>query len=515
MAKGKSKLIIRNASFKDVKEIHELSLKVYTEMPPDSMDVVRAQINNYPDGHFVAEYEGKIVGYCSTIRVPEKIALGKHTWRGATGGGYGSTHDAKGDYLYGVDIFVDPDYRGLKIGERFYKERKRLCKYHRLKGIVFAGRMPLLSKRIKKIGSVENYIEQVKEKKIRDPVLTFQIRNGFEIIGILKNYLPIDRKSLGYAAHMIWKNPDYVESAVSTGTPSTKMPQNVRVATVQYHQRKINSFEDFKTVFTYFVDVASDYQCDFVVFPELFTMQLLSIENESMPPHESMEKLTSYTNDLRELFSDTAIKYNVNIIAGSHPVKMDKNEIQNICFICLRDGSVHEQPKIHVTPNEKYWWNVTGGNKVSAIDTDCGPIGVLICYDIQFPEICRHLVDQGANILFVPYMTEERHGYNRIRYCAQARAIENQCYVVMSGNVGNLPRVHNMDINYAQSCIITPCDFPFARDGIASDTTPNVETIAIADISLENLFHARNAGTVQNLKDRRHELYGITWHKRY
>ena len=74
-----------------------------------------------------------------------------------------------------------------------------------------------------------------------------------------------------------------------------------------------------------------------------------------------------------------------------------------------------------------------------------------------------------------------------MRYCAQARAVENQCYVVMAGNVGNLPKVDNMDIQYSQSCVLTPCDFPFARDGIAADTTPNVEMVAIADLPLDSL----------------------------
>lgn len=83
----------------------------------------------------------------------------------------------------------------------------------------------------------------------------------------------------------------------------------------------------------------------------------------------------------------------------------------------------------------------------------------------------------GAAILFVPFCTDERQSYMRVRYCAQARAVENQCFVVMAGNVGNLPKVENMDIQYSQSCVLTPCDFPFARDGIASDTTPNVEMV--------------------------------------
>ena len=148
---------------------------------------------------------------------------------------------------------------------------------------------------------------------------------------------------------------------------------------------------------------------------------------------------------------------------------------------------------------------------LNAIETDCGPIGVLICYDAEFPELARHLADQGAHILFVPFCTDERQSYLRVRYCCQARAVENQFYVVMSGNVGNLPGGSNMDIQYAQSCILTPCDFPFARDGVAADTTPNVEMVAFADLHPATLRMARNSGTVQNLRDRRHDLYSIKW----
>ncbi len=84
----------------------------------------------------------------------------------------------------------------------------------------------------------------------------------------------------------------------------------------------------------------------------------------------------------------------------------------------------------------------------------------------------------------------------------------------MSGNVGNLPNVANMDIQYAQSCILTPCDFPFARDGIAAEATENVETLTISDVNLADLSWARAEGTVQNLADRRFDLYRIEWDKR-
>ena len=226
---------------------------------------------------------------------------------------------------------------------------------------------------------------------------------------------------------------------------------------------------------------------------------------------ESLLRLGDYTDRFVQFMSEAAVKYNINIVGGTHLIKNDEGEMQNVAFIFLRDGSIHRQAKIQPTPSEVQWWNIKGGDKLSVINTDKGPIGILVCYDSEFPELTRHLIDQGAKIIFVPYATDTRQGHLSVRYCCQARTIENQCYFVLSGNIGNLPRVHNMDINYAQSCILTPSDFPFARDGIAADTDPNTETVAIADLSISDLVKARNGGTVRNLKDRRHDLYRVTW----
>ena len=503
-------------------DILALTKRVYSDMAPYPEDMIRGQINNYPEGHMVAVYDEEIVGYSACIRVSGDLALKQHSWREITGGGFGSTHDDAGDYLYGYEICVDPNRRRLRIGQRFYNERKKLAQYYRLSGIVFAGRLPNLRKKLKEVKTVDNYIKLVKDKKLRDPVLGFQLRNGFEFIGVIENYLPKDKASLGYAAHLVWGNPQkdsglkrtsaksLTKKSVPDDNPASKLVSSVRVATVQYRQRKVSSFQEFAKIVEYFVDVVGDYKCDFVLFPELFTLQLLSVDNEPVKPHVAIEKMDQYTSQIKKLFKKLALKYNVNIIGGSHPVTRD-GVTKNISFVFLRDGSIHEQGKIHPTPNEKYWWNIVGDNKLSAIQTDCGPIGVLICYDSEFPELSRHLVNQGVKILFVPFLTDERQGYCRVRYCSQARAVENQIYVVMSGSVGNLPNVQNIDIHYSQSCILTPCDFPFARDGIAADTTPNVETVAFADLRIDNLVEARNTGTVRNLKDRRHDLYEVKW----
>lgn len=200
-------LVIRQADKKDLTEISQLSKKVYSETIGYSEAQVLGHITSFPEGQFVAEYGGKIVGYCASIRLPKERALGEHRWKEITGKGYASTHNPKGEYLYGVDVFVDPSFRKKRVGVRLYNARKKLCKKLKLQGIVFAGRMPLFKKKQSVLKTPEEYVQAVLDKKIRDPVINFQVRQGFEIIQILKDYLPHDTASLGFAVQMIWHNP--------------------------------------------------------------------------------------------------------------------------------------------------------------------------------------------------------------------------------------------------------------------------------------------------------------------
>lgn len=509
------RLLVRQARLEDVPQIFELTDRVYGSGYGHSTEMLRGQQAHFPGGQFVAEFEGRVVGYCATFRIGEATALKPHTWAEITGSGLASRHDPQGDWLYAMEVSVHPDYRRMRIGQRLYAARKNLCIELKLRGIVFGGRLPGLARGIKRFGSAENYVQAVIEGRRRDPTLSFQLRNGFDVIGLLPAYEPEDHESLGYATHMVWRNPDlHDQPDVPHASGGLPLPSTVRVASVQYQQRRITSYDEFAHQVEYFTDIAADYNADFVVFPEMLTLQLLSIENIELSPTDTIRRLSEWTPQVRELFANLAVRYNINIIGGSHPTRMDDGDIHNVSYICLRDGTVHEQEKLHPTPSERNVWGVTGGDTARMIQTDCGPIGVMICYDSEFPEVARHLVDQGALMLFTPFCTDVREGYLRVRYCCQARAIENQCYVVMSGNVGNLPGVHNFDIQYGQSCILTPCDFPFARDGVAADSQPNIETVLFADLSLDSIARARNSGTVTNLKDRRYDLYESRWRRR-
>lgn len=278
---------------------------------------------------------------------------------------------------------------------------------------------------------------------------------------------------------------------------------------VQYRMQACVSFAEFAQRVGYFIGVAGDYACDFVCFPEFMALELLSIGPRRLDAAEAMQTMATHAGAIDRLLTELAQRHRVNIIGGAFPRVLGDGAVRNLAGIYHRDGRIEHRSKIHATPSEGAVWGVSGGDDADVIHSDCGPIGVAICYDAEFPELVRHLTDQGALLLFVPFCTDERQGYLRVRYSSAARCIENQIYAVLAGTVGHVPRVLNMDIQYAQSCILTPCDFPFARDGIAAEAAADSEVVVFADLDLAALLEARERGTVRNLADRRSDLYRI------
>jgi predicted amidohydrolase len=211
----------------------------------------------------------------------------------------------------------------------------------------------------------------------------------------------------------------------------TASQHTVRVASVQFAARQTDSPDAFFDRIATYVRSAGDYGADFVCFPEHFTLQLLSGASSMVPAGEAIDRLSEYTPLLKERLAALAREHDVNIIGGSHATIFE-GEAHNITFVALRDGTLHARHKLHPTPDEKAVWNIRGGASAEPVETDRGPVGVMICYDSEFPEMGRHLTDAGASLFFVPYCTDTRHGHLRVRYCCHARTVENQCYVVTS-----------------------------------------------------------------------------------
>jgi len=496
------KLKLRPIVGSDFDAIFALHSRCFRAMENWREEQLQSQLQIFPDGQLCIEYEGTVIASSSSLIVDFSNYSEWHNWKEISDNGFIRNHDPHGDTLYGMEMMVDPDFRGMKLARRLYDARKELVVDRNLYRIIVGGRIPNYGNHAEEMSS-RQYVDAVIEKKLYDNVLTAQLSNGFALKRLIPNYLPDDTDSRGYATFLEWVNLDYVEG------PKKRFQSvsTVRICVVQYELRTIERFEEFAQQCEFFVDVASDYKSDFVVFGELITAQLFPLI-ETGRPARMARGLAEQTTEYLELFTNLAIRYDVNIIGGSQLLVVD-DELYNVAYLFRRDGTLESQYKIHITPSEKRWWGVKAGNDIGVFDTDAGKIAIFVGYDIQFPEMARIAVDAGAQILFVPYSSDSRDDYLRVRLCAQARCIENHVYAAIAGCVGNMPLLGGGDVHYGQSAILTPCDMPFSRDGVAAESMPNIETVVTHDVDTELLARHRSTGTVQNWNDRRLDLYRV------
>ena len=499
------KIILRNLRSEDFLELNEAVLEAYSGMNGDpwEKDQIKRLLKIFPEGQLCVEVDGIVVASALSIIVNYRKVGDNHTYEQITGKETFNTHDSKGDVLYGIDVHVHPDYRGMRLGRRLYDARKELCEQLNLRAIMAGGRIPKYQDYANDL-TPRQYIEKVKLKELYDPVLSFQLSNDFHVKKIIKGYLKGDVESKEFATLLEWNNIYYQEKVKLINTEK----EYVRIGLVQWQMRSFKDLEALLVQAEYFVDAVSDYQSDFILFPELFNAPLMA-EFNHLGSAAAIRGLADYTAPLHQKFSELAISYNVNIITGSMPKQEEDGHLYNVSYLCRRDGTSELYQKIHITPSERDSWGFQGGSRIKVFDTDAGRIGILICYDVEFPELGRLYAEQGMDILFVPFLTDTQNGYNRVRLCAQARAIENECYVAIAGCVGNLPKVNNMDLQFAQSAIFTPSDFAFPLNTTKAEATPNTEMVVVADVDLSLLKELHEYGSVRTLKDRRHDLYEI------
>ncbi len=499
-----TRIELRPLTVADFDALVELQRLCFPDMEAWTREHLEAQLRRWDQAQAGVLADGVLVATCAQLIIDS----GDHDvwgdWSAISSDGFLSNHDADGDTLYGVELQVHPDWRGMKLSRRLYDWRKRLCRDRNLKRMAIGGRIPGYAAHADSMSAAE-YVEEVQAKRLFDPVLTAQVSNGFLLRELLADYLPEDEASLGYGTSLEWLNLGYVRKRSARRVLRATQP--VRVSLVQYQMRAIANFEEFERQVEFFVDTASDYKADFLLFPELFTVQLLSLVGSNRPGHAARE-LATFTPRYLELFNDLATRYNVNVIGGSQ-FTLEGDQLYNVAYLFHRDGRIDAQKKIHITPSEARWWGVRGGDTVEVFDTDRARVAILICYDVEFPELGRKVAADQASLLFVPYNTNDRYGHNRVRVCAQARCVENHLFAVTAGCVGNLPFVENADVHYAQSAVLTPSDMPFPQDGISAQADPNVETVVAHDLDLEVLRRHRRTGTVQCWNDRRTDLYTV------
>lgn len=278
--------------------------------------------------------------------------------------------------------------------------------------------------------------------------------------------------------------------------------ERIRVSSLQYFIRPVQTFGHFRDQVEGLVETAADYNCQLLVFPEYFTVQLLTLGNVKRPIREQIQDLAKQLPVYSDLLLSLARKHRMYIVGGSIPVMEDSGDlVYNDSFFFSPGGNIGVQGKLHMTRFEKEDWKISPRSRLKVFETGFGRVAIAICYDVEFPDIARAAARLGAHILVVPSCTDERQGFLRVRYCSHARAIENQIYVIQSHTVGSLPMVPAVSLNYGQAAILTPSDFAFSRDGILAEGNPNQEMMVIGELNLKTIADARETGTVLPLFD--------------
>ena len=517
----KPRISVRQMTVEDVPAVVEMQDRIFPGMPTWTREELIHHLAVFPEGQLVAVDEsGRLLGSASSLIIDWDDYAESAQWSAITGDGTFDTHNPLGKTLYGADMGVDPLAHRRGIGSLLYEARKKMVKARGLKRLLTGGRIPGYAKVSAEMTPAE-YVAEVVKGNLKDPTLSFQLANGMVVLDVVPKYLE-DKESRGFATLLEWLNPEYVTTlGLQTGEEYAALegeealqtlprPARVRIAAMQYLLRPISRFEDFATQVEFFVRSAQEYNAQFVVFPEYFTMQLLSYLREPSPAR-AVRRLAQLAPDYEKLFMRLAVENKFYIIAGTHPV-IQAGELFNAAHLFTPNGRVFRQKKVHLTQTEKGPYQMSRGHGFYLYHTEYGKIAILVCYDVEFPEAARVLAEAGAQIIFVPSCTDERQGFCRVRYCAQARAIENQVYVAMAGTVGNLPEVPYMATHYGQAAILTPSDYFFARDGIAAEGNVNQEQMVISDVNLDLLDERRISGTVIPLNDLIKDAYDRVIH---
>ena len=505
------KVKVRRWKPEDIPKIVEIQRAAYPNFADSDLcdeRNYRLQIEAFPDGQILAEIGGKIVGYATSLIVQLSDESPWYSYAEVTGLGTFSTHTPSGDTLYGADIAVHPDYRGHGIAGKLYQGRKRIMTRFNLRRMVAGGRIPGYKNHAGKM-SPEEYIEKVKSGELKDMALNAHLKAGYEVKGVHLDYMS-DEASLNYATLIEMPNPSFRPTRRKIAASAIKRPgRRIRVCAAQYLMRRISTLDEFEKQVDFFVSTAEEYHCHFLLFPELFTAQLFSLMDPDLETHEAVMKLSEYTERYVEMFREMARRSGIFIIGGSHPVPSEEGLV-NAAHLFTPGGDVYTQEKLHITPGERTYWGIKPGKGLKIFDTGLARIAIQICYDVEFPEPSRLLTLAGMELMFVPFSTDERKSYMRVRYSAQARAVENMIYVVLAGNVGNLPQVRSFLINYGRAAVLTPSDFAFPMNAIQAEAESNTETVVITDLNLDDLAMQRELGSVTHLRDRRPDLYEIT-----
>ncbi|HEC58373.1 hypothetical protein LCGC14_0946620 [marine sediment metagenome] len=277
----------------------------------------------------------------------------------------------------------------------------------------------------------------------------------------------------------------------------------LKVAAAQYDISFFTQWSDFVDKLTSWVRIAAQQQAKLLVLPEYGSMELPSLFGEKIYKdlNGQLHAMQTVYPEWQDLHKALARQFDVMILATSFPVMQDDGTFRNRANLYGPEGLIGYQDKLIMTRFENEQWLVKAGSEIKVIDTDIGKIAINICYDSEFPLIARQQVAAGADLILVPSCTDTEAGFYRVRIGCQARALENQCYVIQSPTFGNAPWSEAVDVNTGRASIYTPVDYGFPDNGILVEGSYDKAEWVYADLDLAEIARVRKEGQVFNYRD--------------
>lgn len=274
--------------------------------------------------------------------------------------------------------------------------------------------------------------------------------------------------------------------------------KQITLAVVQYSLTIHSGFDDYADKIKILIQNAKNQRADLVLLAEYAGAEMTGWLTGN--PVSQFEQLQTFLPSYLDLFQQLAKQFNIYIQAGSIPFK-DKDYFKNRAYLFSPHHAPVYQDKIYLTPFEQALKKMRGSDTVTLFDTALGKIGIVICYDSEFPHLTHELAKAGANLILVPSCTETLHGFNRVAISCRARALENQLYVAQSPLVGAFAKSEVIDVNVGKAGIFAPPDLGFTEDGILKEGQLNANEMIVATLDWSKIEKVRARGQMRNFSD--------------
>jgi predicted amidohydrolase len=283
-----------------------------------------------------------------------------------------------------------------------------------------------------------------------------------------------------------------------------EMPmRGLRLALAQYEPGFFSHWREYVTKVSAWVQEAVGNGAELLVFPEYGSLELVSLlaPEQRRDFRAELAGMQVFHDPFCDLFGSLALRHGCHVLAPSFPWRAGEGGLRNRVYLFSPSGGLGFQDKLMLTRFEREATELREGDRLQVFDTRLGRLGVLICYDSEFPLLARRCVEAGAELLLVPSCNGVTAGYHQVRLACRARALENQCFVAQSSLVGQAPWLHWAGINVGAAGCYAPPDEDHWPDGVVAQGVPDLARWLFVDLDPAKVAEPRRRRDDTHVED--------------